>query len=230
MQLRKQRGITQFITGKRTDTAKAGLSYWGKIAGHRLYYWPHIDHMFAWRLAAINLAYDRLGFGMSNEGFDAWLIALEREFNAGNMAAIGGLITGIKEYKSKWGQYDTLMHIAGCGILVDGEPVGEFSERHNKIKEKLLREHPQVRAFFLNTSANYLRHFDPESHISEIKAYWESVQGQRMALFLSRITQIPRFENLWNSITVNSYGWQSDLVHIARMIWFSKPSPNTIKS
>lgn len=222
MELKRQPRITNWITGKRKDTEGSGLSYWGKINGHRLYYWPNIEFMFAWRLAAINLAYDRLGFGMSEEAFSTWLGRIEKEFNAGNYAQVGALITFVKEYRSQWGQYDILMHIAGCGIIVDGEPVDKFSRKHNEIKEKLLRDHQEVRAFFLNTSANYLKSLDPESNISEIKSYWNSPQGQRMASTLWQITQIPRFQNLWSSITDSSSGWQSDLVDIARMIYFRR--------
>lgn len=230
MKLRQQKGVYNRITGKRNDLEKSGLAYWGKVDGRRLYYWPSIDYMFAWRLAAINLAYDKLGFGMTNEGFDTWLGKVEEQFNAGNFAAIGGLISFVKEYKKQWGQYDTLIHIAGCGIIVDGEPVHEFSNKHNAIKERLLRDHPEVRAFFLNTSANYLLSFDPESNISEIKTYWSSPQGERMALTLWRITQIPRFKNLLKSEMVKPSGWQNELARIARTIYFQKPSESTTKS
>ena len=206
---------------------ESGLKYWGKVQGHRLYYFDSIEYMYAWRLAAIHLAFDQLGLGIQADAFNVWLDSLKKAFNDQDLTGVGSLINFMDGYKNRFGQYDLLMHVAGCGVLVDGEPTGQFSEKHNKIKERLLRENEELRAFFLNTAASYLLKLNPESPISEIRAYWESLQGKRMASTLWQVTQMPRFAGLWKNGTRKASGWQSSLVSVCRMIFLASPSQST---
>ncbi|MGV6816096.1 MAG: hypothetical protein ACWA44_02360 [Thiotrichales bacterium] len=226
----KRRRIYNRITGKRSDVEQSGLAYWGKIGGHRLYYWPNIEFMFGWRLASLNLSYDRLGLGLTDSTLQTFLDKLEELYNEGNHSQVGMLIGWMQEYKNGWGQYDALLHLASNGVLVDGEPAGEFSKEHATIKEDLLREHEDVRAFFLNTAGHYLRSLNPESNVSEIKDFWNSAQGQRMASTLWLTTRMLRFKNLLSAGTPNSSGWQSEVIRIARMIYYKKPLLSTTKS
>jgi hypothetical protein len=181
-----------------------------EIDGHTLYVFKSIDHMPKFREMSLRLAFHQQELGVKHSDLQAFVELAKEAFNKGDMMNLGTLINTLALQLDNYASERIMMELGGCGILVDDEPVDRFQGKHNKIKEELLRHHPEVRAFFLNTALNYLHSLIDNFQSLEIKDYLKNpLRIKREATFL-RLIGTNIYQDLGKDSMQKSSGSQSD--------------------
>lgn len=86
----------------------------------------------------------------------------------------GHLRFAVSKEENKW--YWLTVATCEAFILIDDEPVDEISAAHNALKRDLLIKNPEVRFFFTNTAANYLRELENTFSTLSHEEYWKNLR------------------------------------------------------
>lgn len=97
-------------------------------------------------------------FKLNKESRDIAFDQMEKHIDLNQTAAVAqwiGLLRAMNDL-TYWDK--ELFDVANCFLLLDGEPLEDFSEKHTKIKYKLFENDEDVKVFFCQFAHEYMRH------------------------------------------------------------------------
>lgn len=204
-----------------------GIIYHGTYDGHRVYYFKSIDNLTKFREMAIRLAYHQLELGVKLSDLRALIELGQESVNKGDLAKIGTLFSYLEMQIDNYASERVILQVAGCGVLIDGEPLDDFTNEHEAIKTELLQKHPQLRAFFLTTSLRYLTELGSNLTGKDEQALLNNPARLTRELLFLKLISIDLYQGLQNPSTMKYSGWKASLAEFLRKSFLPLTPPNT---
>lgn len=206
---------------KKKKIREEKLDYWKTIDGHKIYSFKNLDVIPAFRVLAIKVSLEKLGLGIRPSDSVlfterlktklAELVSYEDAEDKNRMALSLIELAGHYEYFLKdFLSTRIMLSTGGMGIVIDDEPVDEFSEKYNKIKEDLLEKHSEVQSFFLSSTMKLIKELREDMSDLRIENYLTPENRFREKLFYSAIQQ-PFYRELWSESMLKLSGLVKDL-------------------
>lgn len=126
--------------------------------GHIFYTFQNLESIPAKRYLAFVNIFDETDMKVSHSDLDAMIDLAEKAFNEQRWADLGGLIAHLKAYRDLYTNNKNMFRLANCFILIDDEPVKDFSDPHTALKAKLYESDDEVKAFFLKHTLGILKY------------------------------------------------------------------------
>ena len=141
---------------KRRKHERDGLDFVFEHAGHSFFTFPRIEVAAAKRyLAYIRLVREH-ELGVSRSDLRAFIEMMKEAANRNDVARQGALLHSLEAFVELYTDNKRIFEVANCFLLVDDEPIKEFSDKHSKIKYDLFNSSESVRFFFIKTALSYI--------------------------------------------------------------------------
>jgi len=141
-----------------------------EIAGHT---WYVIDPKYlpVTRMKAYVISLQEIDWGMTGEDLGAAIELCIEKVNSMDISKVGAILEMMKSYRENYIQPKVLWTLANNFILVDDEPLTEFSDKHTEMKGKLCELHESVSDFFFTQAMSLVISSAKPLTSSEIKGY-----------------------------------------------------------
>ena len=154
--------------------SRPGLKYLFTQAGHDFYTFDKIEIASARRyLAFIRLTREH-ELGVSREDLETFLDLTIQANNQGNTSRVGALCHTLKAYTDLYTDNRRIFEVANCFVLVDDEPINDFSDSHSILKKAMFDASESVRFFFIKTSISYIKSITELPEDFKIEDYLKS--------------------------------------------------------
>ena len=176
------------------------------VDGHKIYAFKNIDHITKFRQMALLLAYQQFDLGAKVSDLEAFTTMLDQALSKGDIGAIGWLNNNLKAQLSLYSDRRRILAMGSCCILVDNEPIHELSDKHNKIKEKLIDSSQEVFAFFLNQGIGSLAKLNNKIDTSLIEEYLKEPRMYQTELTFLKSIGLTFSKDLTKDLMMKSFG------------------------
>lgn len=177
-----------------TKKERKGLRYLETIEGHRLYTFegemihesPVRRHL---QYLAVITNYDKLK--LDHDSRQIIYENMKKGINDGNIAEISANITLMETLDSVTLINDQIFQVCNCYILLDDEPINDFSLKHTEIKKKLYDNSDVARFFFINFAIQYLKDIVNSSTNTNFVDYLKTPKVKIAESLISKLVSDP---------------------------------------
>lgn len=152
---------------------RSDLKFIGNMEGHNFYVVFNPSELTYTRYFTYVQAVQLSGFKLLKEHLDICLDLIDQSISEGNIARIAHITDAIRGYQNLYLSNDLMKEVVNCFILIDDEPLTEFSTSHTQTKLSLYDNNLQMRFFFINFAMDLLRnlvslpeHIQPEEYLN----------------------------------------------------------------
>ena len=134
-----------------------GLEYLFSEGSHDFYRLPQFEMNAARRyLAYIRLVREH-ELGVSHSDLEIFCEQMNEHLNKGRIAQCGAMVAALQAYTELYTDNKRVYEIANCFILVDDEPIKDFSLDHSILKKTIFESSENARFFFIKSALGYLK-------------------------------------------------------------------------
>lgn len=127
----------------------------------------------------LRLVEERETFKLNKDSRKVLIKEMKQAVNNNNVAAVSQFI-GFMEVLDDLTYWDReLFEVANCFLLMEDEPLEEFSAEHTEIKRKMFDESQDIKVFFCQYAHEFLRHI---AHLPKNTSVLDYLNQSRQAL------------------------------------------------
>lgn len=126
------------------------------LHGHSFAYWETPMNVPYKRALAYFQAQREASLGVGEQDLRAYIEAFRKAFNEGDKSRQGALIEMLESQLSLFASWRNIFRLANALILIDDEPIKDFTPEHTKLKYDLCEGDEVIKAFFLSQAWNSL--------------------------------------------------------------------------
>lgn len=171
-----------------------------EVGGHKIYVFKALDRMPVFREMLLRMSYNQMGLGITVGDLVVGMKKIIEHLNKGNVAPPISIANHILLSAEQYGGYKSALQLGGTCVIIDDEPIDSYSEKHMDIKRKLLKDHEELRFFFIRLALLYLNSIQKERDISLTEASLKEERQKRDLLYL-RLIGGDISQNLWSLTT-----------------------------
>lgn len=167
-----------------------------KLCGHTFYY-INPRELPVIRAKGYQRALTEVDWGLTKKDLWSFTEMMRTFLNNGDLVGAATTLGYFDNYRANYASNKVLLIMANNFILVDDEPLNEYSPRHTNLKAKLCEKHPEIEDFFLSKALGLTVTSPEQWNISDVKDYLKSKEViESESLFL-------------NTINTNRYHWEN---------------------